>query len=39
MGHRREHESCLSLPLKPHDLKKEENISLKNANVVAFGTH
>lgn len=29
-----EHDSCLSPPLKPHDLRKEENISLKNANVV-----
>lgn len=34
MGHMHEHDSCLSPPLKPHDLKKEENISLKNANVV-----
>lgn len=34
MGHRQEHDSYLSLPLKPHDLKREENISLKNANVV-----
>lgn len=29
-----EHDSCLSPPLKPHDLKKGENILLKNANVV-----
>lgn len=34
MGHTHAHESYLSLPLKPHDLKKEGNISLENANVV-----
>lgn len=34
MGHTQAHESYLSLPLKPHDLKKEGNVSLENANVV-----
>lgn len=34
MGHTHAHESYLSLPLKPHDLKKQGNISLGNANVV-----
>lgn len=34
MGHTCAHESYLSLQLKPHDLKSEENVSLENANVV-----
>ena len=34
MGHTHAHESYLSLPLKPHDLKREGNVSLENANVV-----
>lgn len=34
MGHTHAHESYLSLPLKPHDLKKEGNVSQENANVV-----
>lgn len=34
MGHTHSHDSSLSLPLKPHDLKREGNISLQNANVV-----
>lgn len=34
MGHTHAHESYLRLPLKPHDLKREENVSLENANVM-----
>lgn len=34
MGHTHAHESYLSLPLKPHDLKREGNVSQENANVV-----
>ena len=34
MGHTHAHDSYLSLPLKPHDLKREGNVSQGNANVV-----